>query len=235
MTFSRTLSSSAGSSVVHVKERISSTLRRDVPFTMCQHVTLGPPFLEKGVTMFDASATRSHTFPGHFEDRPRLKQDAAFTWPDAPGAKGETVDMRQMARTYRVSSDFSTQLMDPRQDDAWFSAVNPAKGLLVAYVWQRGDFPWLGNWEENYGRKSAPWSGKTLSRGMEFANTPYPTNLQDAVARGRYQGQPTFRWLPARKSITVDYDIIALPAPRQATGVESITRRKSGFDVGVML
>jgi hypothetical protein len=229
MSFLRTVSSSRASRVMNVKEEIISRSRRDLPFTMAEHVTFGPPFLEKGVTMFDMPATRAHTYPVFFEKTPRLKMNAAFTWPKGPGIRGEKVDMRQISKKYRATSDFSAQLMDPKRKDAWFSAVNPRLGLLVAYCWTRADFPWIGNWEENYGRKSAPWNGRSLTRGMEFADTPFPMALRDAAARGRFHGLPTFRWLPARGRLTMCYNILLAPVLSDARGVRDIRKEEGRF------
>lgn len=233
MRFDRTVTSRRGSHIIRIRERLRNMARRDVPFTMCQHVTVGPPFLEKGVTLFDMPATKGHTFPGEFEKRQRLRSDTPFAWPDGPGAKGEAVDMRLMGRKYRASSDFSTQLMDPKREDAWFSAVNPRLGLLLAYAWRREDFPWVGNWEENYGRKGSPWAGKSLTRGMEFANTPFPNSLRSAVDLGSFHRSPTFRWLPARGCIDMEYSILYMPVPAETQGVADIVPvgRKFGIDL----
>jgi hypothetical protein len=198
---------------------------------MCEHVTFGPPFLAKGVTVFDMPATSGHTFPGEFSSRQRLKADAAFAWPKGPGAKGEAVDMRTIGRDTKRSSDFSTQLMDPKRKDAWFTAVNPQQGLLVAYVWDREDFPWIGNWEENFGRGIKPWSNKSLTRGMEFANTPFPEGLRNAVDRGRFHGLPTFRWLPALGRVKVAYDIVVQPVDPDCRGVDDVRRLDEGFEI----
>jgi hypothetical protein len=222
MRFERSLSARRGAAVVHVREEITSLSRCDAPFTMCQHVTLGPPFLEKGVTVFDMPAKQAHTFPGAFSDRQRLKPDTAFTWPLAPGAKGERVDLRRIDKRYRVSSDFSTQLIDPARETGWFAALHPPRRLLLAYVWRRADFPWVGNWEENYGRKTAPWDGRSLARGMEFANSPFPASLREQVDRGTFQGRRTYRWLPARGRIRIDYDIVLLRTPANAAGLDEI-------------
>ena len=236
MGFRRTLTSRAGSNIIHIKEQVRNLSRRDVPFTMCQHVTVGPPFLEKGVTLFDMPATKAHTFPDVFGDRQRLKTGKAFKWPDGPGARGETVDMRLMDKRYRVSGDFSTQLMDPARSDAWFSAVNPKQGLMLAYAWKRDDFPWVGNWEENYGRKESPWNGKSLTRGMEFANTPFPVGLRRAVDMGEFLGEKTYRWLPAKGKYEVEYDIILEPVPPNCKGVADIRRKAKapGFVVNLL-
>ena len=211
MRLRRTVKLVKGSSCVKVREVVINLARRDLPFIMCEHVTFGPPFLEKGVTQFDMSATRGHTYPGPFGTPHRLKTDTAFIWPVGPGAHGQPVDLRMISSKCRVSSDFSAQLMDPTCDLAWFSAINPKLGLAVTYRWNRKDFPWVGNWEENYAKQHRPWDGKTLSRGMEFANTPFPEGFRNAVERGEMYGSPTYRWIPARGRFVADFEILVNP------------------------
>lgn len=228
MTLTRTLAMTAGSAVIRVREQIVNRARRDVPFTMCQHVTFGPPFLEAGVTLFDMPATRGQTFPGVFAPVQRLKESAAFAWPKGPGVKG-SVDLRTAGK--RPYGDYTAHLMDPKQEYAWFSAVNPRQGLLVAYVWRRADYPWLGMWEEHNARKEQPWAGRSFTRGMEFANSPFPVGLRQAVDRGTFQGQRTYRWLPALGRLTFDYAILALPTPRGCQGVAAIEPVDEAFKI----
>ena len=233
MTCARTITLRRGSHTVEIEERVRNTLRRDVPYTMCQHVTLGPPFLEKGKTVFDASATRGHTFPRRFGDGHRLKPNAPFRWPLAPGARGQQMDVRVLPARVKSSCDFTTQLMDPRREDAWFSALHPGAGLMLAYHWEREDYPWLGSWEENHSRIAPPWNGKSLARGMEFANTPFPTSLRDAVERGSLFGTRTFDWLPARGSRTYRYALTYQPCAQGARGVKDVRREKNALVVEV--
>jgi hypothetical protein len=231
MRLIRTVRCPKDASCVSVQEEIVSLSRRDLPFTMCEHVTFGPPFLAKGVTLFDMPATKGHTYPAKFGPAQRLKENAAFTWPKGPGTKRKVVDLRMIGRDDRKSSDFTTQLMDRKRRDAWFAAVNPEQGLLVAYVWKREDFPWIGNWEENYARRNKPWSGKSLTRGMEFANTPFPEGLRNAVDRGRFHGLPTFRWLPARGRVRMAYEIVIQPVDADCRGVADIRRLADGVEM----
>lgn len=231
MRLTRTVHGARGASCLHVREDIVSLLRRDLPFTMCEHVTFSPPFLKKGVTVFDMPATKGHTFIGKFSGKQRMKADTAFVWPEGPGADGKTVDLRTIPGNVKSSSDFTTQLMDPKREEAWFSAVNPEQGLLVAYVWKRTDFPWIGNWEENYQRAIKPWVKKSLTRGMEFANTPFPDGYRNAIDRGRFHGLPTFRWLPAKGRVTMDYDILVQPVEPGCQGVRDIRRVDGGFRI----
>jgi hypothetical protein len=233
MRFMRTVTLETGSAIARIREVVVNLARRDVPFTMCQHVTFGPPFVEPAVTVFDAPATNGRTFPGPFGRRQRLKPDTPFKWPFVPGIKGKKVDLRFVGR--EKYGDFTANLMNPKQSHAWFSALNPKLGLMAAYVWRRADFPWLGIWEENGDRSAAPWNGKSLTRGMEFSNSPFPVGLRKAVDRGRFQGRPTFRWLAARGQVTYDYSILACPVEASCKGVADITPEGKTFGVDLVV
>ncbi len=208
----RTLAVAKGSDTVAIRDRVINLLGRELPYTLAQHVTIGPPFLQPGVTRIDCSATRGHSFPGKFEDRPRFAADRAFDWPDVPAANGKgTVDLRGMENRPGGNSDFAALLMDPAREDAFFRVTHPGQGLSLAYHWKRADFPWLGNWEENRGRTAAPWKGRTLCRGLEFSNTPFPISLRDSVERGELFGVPTFEWLPAKARRDYIYKLTLSP------------------------
>jgi hypothetical protein len=70
----------------------------------------------------------------------------------------------------------------------------------------------MGIWEENHSRDQPPWNGRTMTRGMEFGVSPVPESRREMVERGRMFGVPTFRWIPARSSLTVEYWIVCRPA-----------------------
>jgi hypothetical protein len=105
--------------------------------------------------------------------------------------------------------------MDPGRDPAFFVAFAPHLRLAFGYVWRRADFPWMGIWEENHSRAHAPWNGHTLARGMEFGASPFPESRRAMIDRGRLFGVPTFRWIPARTAVDVEYFAVA----RRAEGV----------------
>jgi hypothetical protein len=96
-------------------------------------------------------------------------------------------------------------LIDPARENAFFVAWSPVSRVAVGYVWRRTDFPWLGIWEENYSRTSPPWSGRTLTRGMEFGASPVAETRRQMIERGSLFGQPAFRWIPARTRVEVHY------------------------------
>lgn len=245
MRIIRAVTLRAESNIINVRETIQNMARRDVPFTICQHVTFGPPFLEPDVTAFDASATKGRTFPEKFGSPQRLKIDKDYQWPQGPGVQKKVdhalarlkrgsgvVNLRFMGKAR--NSDYHANLMDLKKEHGWFSAVNPRLGLLIAYVWRRADYPWLGVWEENHSRQESPWNGKTLARGMEFANTPFPIGLRKSVDLGKFQGQRPYAWLPAKGKIEHNYSILALCVNKDCRGVANIMPVKQRFDLELL-
>ena len=86
--------------------------------------------------------------------------------------------------------------MDPRSDEAWFSASNPGLGVTIEYRWKRSDFPWLGIWEENRSRSRAPWNSRTITRGMEFGVSPVPESRRHMMGAWRaLRRAHLLRWL----------------------------------------
>jgi len=193
--------------VVHVRETAGNLAGIDRPIGWTQHVTLGPPFLEPGVTEFRASATRSQVFDGTFGVGDYLEPGATFDWPDAPLAGGGRTSLTRLTPA-ASSSAYTAHLMDQTRRGAFFLAYSPRHRLAFGYAWQTSDFPWMGIWEENHSRTQAPWNGETLTRGMEFGVSPVPESRREMVERQRMFGVPTYRWLPAQAAATVEYAIV---------------------------
>jgi hypothetical protein len=199
--------------VVHVHESIENLSAADRPIGWTQHVTLGPPFLEKGVTQFRASATRSRVFEGTVGPNDALAAGADFEWPLAPRVSGGAEDLRLYTTAGR-SSAYTAHLMDPASDEAFFVAFSRSAALAFGYAWRRADFPWLGIWDENCSRTAAPWNGRTLTRGLEFGVSPMPETRRQMIERGPLFDTPTFRWIPGRRRIEVDYRAVLQSAER---------------------
>jgi hypothetical protein len=192
---------------VGIRERVDSLCGFDRPIAWTQHVTLGPPFLEKGVTRFRASAVQSRVFPSPFGAADYLRPAALFDWPGAPRADGGIADLR-LFTSEPQSSAYTAHLMNPHARTAYFVAFSPAAALAFGYVWKPSDFPWMGIWEENYSRAGPPWNGQTLTRGMEFGVSPFPETRRAMVDRGRLFDTPTCRWLPANGYLEASYWIV---------------------------
>jgi hypothetical protein len=187
-----------------IRETVANVSGRDRAIGWTQHVTLGPPFLERGTTQFRASATRSKVFEAAFGADDYLVTAAEFEWPVAPGRDGHAADLQELSDRPR-SSAYTCHLMDQARSTAYFVGFSPRFQLALAYVWKPADFPWLGIWEENHSRVDPPWNGKTLARGMEFGVSPMPEPREAMVARGMLFDVPTFRRLASGSSVDVEY------------------------------
>ena len=193
---------------VRIHERVRNLSATDRPVGWTEHVTLGPPFLEKGTTEFRASATLSQVIEQPFGTADYLITGAPFNWPFAPRNGGGTADLRRYSDA-AASSAYTAHVMDPSREDAFFCAFTPRLRFAFGYTWRRADFPWMGIWEENRSRAQAPWNGRTLTRGMEFGASPFPEARRAMIDRGRLFDTPTFRWIPARTAVEVEYVAIA--------------------------
>jgi hypothetical protein len=187
-----------------IEESVESLVSFDRPIGWTQHVTLGPPFLECGVTRFRMPATKSKVFEGEFGAAGYVIPAAEFDWPNAPQPGGGFADL-SLFNASPVSSAYTAHLMDPSREDACVTAFHPGLKLKFGYFWKRADFPWLGRWEENCSRKHAPWNGKTIACGVEFGVSPFPETRRQAIDRGELFGAPAYRWLPARGRIEARY------------------------------
>ncbi len=205
LRFERRLSLSPGSTVIRFRETVENLAALDRPIAWTEHVTLGPPFLERGATEFRAPATRSKVIESDFtEGKGFQKTGAEFDWPLCPRKDSGWIDLR-VYPNLPVSAGYSTHLMDPHREQAFFVARQPSSGVVFGYVWKRADFPWLGRWEENHCRTHAPWNGRALTCGLEFGASPMPETRRLMIERGGLFGVGGYRWIPGRARVTVDY------------------------------
>jgi hypothetical protein len=178
---------------VHFTETVENLSAFDRPIAWTQHVNLGPPFLERGVTQFRAPVVNSMALDGE-----------CFDWPIFHGEDLRTYTSRP------VSSEFHTHLMDPARKQAFFLAHSSEFRLLFGYVWKQADFPWLGIWDENRSRQTPPWNGQTLTRGLEFGVSPIPESRRKMIERGSLFGVPGYRWIPAKSKLKAEYMAFAM-------------------------
>jgi hypothetical protein len=190
-----------------IRESVENLAAWDRPIGWTEHVTLGPPFIEKGTTQLRASVTRSKVSEVDFGANMHLKQSAEFDWPMAPLSTGGVADLRTLSAA-PASSEYTSHLADRRRQDEFFVAFSPAFRLALAYIWKREDFPWLGMWQENCSRTTPPWNGRTTTLGLEFGVAPVPESRRQTVDRGRLFDVPTYRWIPAKGRLETEYWVL---------------------------
>lgn len=215
--FRRTIRLVDGESVVYVESELKSLLAFDRPVFWAEHATIGAPYLESGKTVVDMSAKQSKTRTHIDEEGPyphRLKDFTEFTWPNAPGVDGGTVDVRFPSDPPN-SLDHTTSLMDPTRKLVWVTALHMEKQFLLGYVFKREEYPWLQCWD-NYGPKG------DMARGLEFSTLPFDVPRREAVDKSPLFGTPAFRWLPAKSTIESRFLFFYTKTPAGFTRIEDV-------------
>jgi hypothetical protein len=190
--------------IVRIRETVTNLLAMDRPIAWTEHVTLGPPFIEHGVTRLNLPAKKSMVYPIDLSEHQRYQPGAEFEWPMVPNKDGSKSDLSVFPNHER-SAGVTTQLADDQIEDGFFVAWHPRSQLAFGYRWKREDFPWISLWEENRSREFPPWNGVTVTRGVEFGVSPFAEGRRAIIDRGSLFGVPTYRWLPANSTTTVEY------------------------------
>ncbi|MGH9533845.1 MAG: hypothetical protein ACRD2E_03200 [Terriglobales bacterium] len=186
-----------------VEEAITNLSVWDRPIAWQQHVTLGPPWLEDGAFWLAANAERGRAFPQPLGDGSRLAPGSEGAWPRMPAKDGGTVDYRRLPAA--PATEFAAFRIAPEAAWGYFLAGNRRLGQVLFYAWPRAVFPWLGIWDERQARHTAPWNGRTWTRGLEFGASPFPTNRRELLRQPELWDTPTCAWLPARARVSVRY------------------------------
>lgn len=163
---------------VKFSEEVENLLPFDRHIAWQEHVTLGPPFVERGVTELDALVMRSARENGD-----------EFEWTD------------KRYPVAPVNADYHAHLLGRGE----VKVRNRNLGLEIGYEWNLQDFPWLGIWEQSCERTMPPWNGETVTWGVEFGASPFAELRFRRATRGMMWLAPTAVWLPARSVRRIEY------------------------------
>jgi len=188
--------------IAEVEETARNEKAWDRPVGWCQHVTMGPPFLERGSTQIAASLTRGRV-DGSTEE---------FKWP--AGRAEEGIDLRAVRKLAKSSGFVNNFLVDPARQYGFFTAFHPQYRIVFGYVFPRADYAWMNIWEEN--------SPQMLTRGMEFSNTPVHGTLRALMKTAELWGVPTFDWLNAKSQLKKRFWAFSVRVPDGFLGVGDV-------------
>ena len=201
----RTVRLARNAAYLIVSETVTNRNKLGRPYNMVQHPTIGPPFLDE-TTLVDANAGK-----GFMQSSPMPNpEQPAVAWPAAL-KDGEEVDLR------RLTSDpipaVASFVIDAEY--GWVTAITPAKGLLLGYLWKTSEYPWLNIWRHVD-------KGKPLARGLEFGTTGLHQPFGVLIAKGSIFGRRLVAYLDAGESATRSYAAFLLKTPADFAGVESV-------------
>ena len=176
-------------------------------YNMVQHPSIGPPFLDEG-TLVDANARQ-----GFMQASPLPNPEIpAVVWPQGLKDTGESVNMRHL--TDDMHPNVVSYIIE--EEYGWTTAANPAKGLLIGYIWPTADYPWFDAW-----RHVA--DGKPVARGLEFGTTGLHQPFDVLVEKGRIFDRLLFSYLDAGASTTRSFANFLFEIPADYRGVGKIS------------
>ena len=95
----------------------------------------------------------------------------------------------------------------------WVTASSPSKGLLIGYLWETAEYPWLNIW-----RRAE--DGVPLARGLEFGTTGLHQPFPILVKKGTIFERPLLDFLDASESKTRSYIGFLAKIPESYQGVD---------------
>ncbi len=138
LQLTRTIDMPENEPLFFVKEEIKNLNKYGRMFNIVQHVTIGPPFLDKS-TLFDINAVKGFE---NKEDGSLNQEEPVITWPKAEH-KGQEINLRQFLVEWPRVVSF---VYNKDEKHAWVTASNPGKNLLLGYLWKTEDYPWINFW-----------------------------------------------------------------------------------------
>lgn len=212
--FRRSIALLPDETAVTVTETVENLMIADRPLQWVQHVTLGPPFVEKDKMFADASVDRVMLGWG--------RSATLAAWPASANEKGVSHD-------YRVFSGEVGKWLLQRQGRNWVTAYHADYNVLLGYIFDAQANPWLLDWQQNRTNMQKPWDGKVVARGFCWGDSLIQ-GAKNAVAQGENFGVPQYSWIDGRASRSQTYTIFLAEIPAGYRGVADL-KTENGFIV----
>lgn len=141
--------------VWYCEEEITNTSSLSRLFNIVQHPTIAAPFLNADTKVF-CNADKGF----HFE---HYKNPALFstTWPWGLNRKRERI---RLDKSTSGDTGVYSFVIKKNNTFGWIAAYAPKHNLLLGYIWNRSDYPWINIWQQYEGKK-------IIYRGLEFGTT----------------------------------------------------------------
>lgn len=221
----RAVSMKTGDAQVVVEQWIENLASYDRPYDLNEHPTFGAPFVAPGKNVLDMSGGESRSDPRRTANG-RWIADREFVWPDAPSANGGTVSLREF-RAVPDGQVFTAIAADQSRPVSWFTIFNRDYPLLVGYVFQTADYPWISEWQN---RPRAD-SDVGTARAVLFGTSPWDEGLRNSVERARLFGIPTYRFIGARQRQSTTFAVFLKEIPSGFAGVRDVRSIDGRYEV----
>ena len=216
LQLTRTIEMPENESLFFVREEIKNLNKYGRMFNIVQHVTLGPPFLDKS-TLFDINAKKGFE---NKEDGSLDQEEPVITWPAAE-YKGKEINLRQFHTEWPRVVSF---VYDRNELYAWVTACNPTKNLLLGYLWKTENYPWINFWRSM--ENNVPYAF-----GMEFGTTGLHEPFPVLARKGKIFDRNIYDFIDTGEILTKSYTVFLAKIPSDYKGVGKIELSDSSMTV----
>lgn len=192
----------------HVTETITNINPLGRLYQMVQHPTIAVPFLNKG-TIVNCNATSGFDYKD--VDAP-VKHNV--NWPLVIDRSNKAYDLRNPQQPYNSVFSF---IIDPKDNYGWITAYSPAHDLVLGYVWNRNDYPWINLWQ-HYD------AGNITYRGLEFGTTGLHQPFKSIIANNNIAvfGEKAVAFIDAAEHVGRTYSVFLCSVDKGFSGVEGV-------------
>jgi hypothetical protein len=213
----RELELSEHTAAFRVSEKVKNTAQLGRLYNIVQHPTLSAPFLNS-MTRVDSNATFGINYD--FATNPL---QYASEWPQGMCKDGQLMQLHTPDIAH--SSVFSF-IVDKDAVHGWVTAWSPTHNLLLGYVWNRTDYPWISVWQHFE-------QGKIKYRGLEFGTTGIHKPVNEILEHDntRLFGEKTLGFIDAGEEVERSYTAFMLQPEAGFESVESIVFKEDRITV----
>ena len=207
MTLKRSIMLSNYAPVFIVNEEITNNNQLGRVWNIVQHVTIAPPFLDETVvvdTNVDQGFVQADALPN--------PEASIVNWPDF-SYQNNIVDMRRL--TNNANPDVVSYVLAENTEYGWITAANPGKGLLIGYLWDREEYPWINLWRNVS-------QGKPSARGLEFGTTGLHQSYPVIMQQRTIFNTPIYSYIDSMEKVQKSYIAFLAMIPEDFKGVDTI-------------
>jgi hypothetical protein len=207
LQLTRNIALSENEPVLFVTEEIKNLNKYGRMFNIVQHVSLAPPFLDKS-TYFDNNTEKGFEDK---EDGSLNQEEPILRWPEAVH-EGKNISLRKFQNKWPRVSSFTYNQNDKY---GWVTACNPKKNLMLGYVWETEEYPWINFWRSM--ENDVP-----LAFGMEFGTTGLHEPFPVIAKKGKIFGRNIYDFIDANEVISKSFTAFLAKIPEDYNGVDKI-------------
>ena len=205
------------SPVYTVNEEVTNTNPLGRLYNMVQHPTLAMPFLDHA-TIINCNAEIG--FDYNFGKEP---EKYVSNWPMGICQNMTTINLSTTEQAY--SSVFSF-IVKKGAKLGWVTAYSPTYHLVLGYLWERKDYPWINLWQDWH-------EDKIRYRGIEFGTTGIHKPFSQIIEDGNWKvfEENTFEYIDAREKLCRRYLSFLCKVKPGFQGVDEVSISNGGISI----